>query len=95
MFLPSHLYTGSGSDQKVPAPTGSGSATLIRATRATTGALNLRPKHGRLEIRKHFFTVRATSCWNNIPSEMKQTHTGSANGFKIAYAKHREMNNNV
>ena len=29
MFLPSHLYTGSGSDQKVPAPTGSGSATLI------------------------------------------------------------------
>ena len=31
MFLPSHLYTGSGSDQKVPAPTGSGSgsATLL------------------------------------------------------------------
>ena len=28
MFFPSHLYTGSGSDQKVPAPTGSGSATL-------------------------------------------------------------------
>ena len=29
MFLPLHLYTGSGSDQKVLAPTGSGSATLI------------------------------------------------------------------
>ena len=29
MFLPSHLHTGSGSDQKVPAPTGSGSATLV------------------------------------------------------------------
>ena len=28
MFFPSHLYTGSGSDQKVPTPTGSGSATL-------------------------------------------------------------------
>ena len=30
MFLPSHLHTGSGSDQKVPAPTssGSGPATL-------------------------------------------------------------------
>ena len=27
MFLPSHLHTGS--DQKVPAPTGSGSATLL------------------------------------------------------------------
>ena len=26
------LYTGSGSDQKVPAPTGSGSATLLFTT---------------------------------------------------------------
>ena len=32
MFLPSHLHTGSGSDQKVPAPTGSGSATLVTGT---------------------------------------------------------------
>ena len=33
MFLPSHLHTGSGSDQKVPALTdsGSGSATLLFA----------------------------------------------------------------
>ena len=30
MLLPSHLYSGSGYDQKVPAPTGSGSATLLR-----------------------------------------------------------------
>ena len=28
------LYTGSGSDQKVPAPTGAGSATLISSTSA-------------------------------------------------------------
>ena len=28
MFLPSHLHTCSSSDQKVPAPTGSGSTTL-------------------------------------------------------------------
>ena len=67
--------------------------TGIRATRTATGALNVRPKHGRLEIRKHFFTVRATSCWNNVPSELKQTQ--SATGFKMAYAKHREMNNHV
>ena len=67
--------------------------TGARATRAATGALNERPKHGRLETRKHFFTVRATSCWKIIPSEVKQTH--SVTGFKMAYAKHREMNNNV
>ena len=29
MFLPSHLFTGSGSDQKVPDLTSSGSATLV------------------------------------------------------------------
>ena len=28
MFLPSHLHTGSGSNQKLPAPTGSCSAAL-------------------------------------------------------------------
>ena len=49
--------------------------TGIRATRTAT----VQPKHGRLEIRKHFFTVRATSCCNNVPSELKQTH--SATGF--------------
>ena len=62
-----------------------------RATRATTGALNVQQKHGRLEIRKHFFTVRSTSSWNNVPCDVKL----SANGFKVAYAKHREHNINV
>ena len=64
-----------------------------RATRMATGAHNVQQKHGRLEIRKHFFTVRTTSSWNNVPSEVKLTK--SANGFKVAYAKHREQNNNV
>ena len=61
--------------------------------RATTGALNVQQKHGRLEIRKHFFTVRSTSSWNNVPCDVKLTTI--ANGFKVAYAKHREQNNNV
>ena len=65
--------------------------TRARATRAATGALNVVPRHGRLEIRKNFFTVRATSNWNSVPSEVKQVE--SANGFKMAYAKHREQNN--
>ena len=46
-----------------------------RATRATTGALNVQQKHGRLEIRKHFFTVRSTSSWNNVPCDVKLTNT--------------------
>ena len=41
-----------------------------RVTRAATEALNVIPKYGRLEIRKNFFTVRATNSWNNIPSEI-------------------------
>ena len=32
-----------------------------RATRVTTGALNVRPRYGRLEVRKHSFTVRVTT----------------------------------
>ena len=64
-----------------------------RATRATAGALNVQQKYGRLEIRKHFFTVRSTSSWNNVPCDVKLTNI--ANGFKVAYAKHREQKNNV
>ena len=58
--------------------------TRARATKVATGALNVVPKHGRLEIQKHFFTVRATSNWNSVPSEVNQTE--SANEFKMAYA---------
>ena len=65
--------------------------TRARATRAATGALNVVAKHGRLEIRKNVFTVRATSNWNSVPCEVKQVE--SANGFKMAYAKLREQNN--
>ena len=42
MFLPSHLHTGSGSDQKVPAPTGS--ATLLVTPNKNWGKLSLTGK---------------------------------------------------
>ena len=60
-----------------------------RETKAPTGALNVLPKHGRLDIRKHFFTVRPTMNWNSIPSEMKLAK--SADSFKVTYAKHRDQ----
>ena len=58
-----------------------------RATRVTTGALNVRPRYGRLEVRKHSFTVRVTTNWNSVPRELKQKT--STNSFKMAYAEHR------
>ena len=45
--------------------------TSARATRGTTGALNVRTKYGRLEVRKHSFTVRTTLSWNNVPRDLK------------------------
>jgi hypothetical protein len=49
--------------------------------------LNVRPNHGRLEIRRNAFSVRAGPRWNMIPAEIKHARTASA--FKRAYAKFR------
>jgi hypothetical protein len=53
-------------------------------TRRNADPLNVRPNHGRLEIRRNFFTVRVGEPWNMVPSEIKRAVT--ANGFKRAYA---------
>ena len=58
-----------------------------RATRAGADPMNIRIKHGRLDIRRNFFTVRVTELWNMIPSEIKNQRTVDA--FKSAYAQHR------
>jgi hypothetical protein len=65
-------------------------------TRHYADQLNVRPNHGRLEIRRNFFTVRACEPWNNVPADIKRAR--SAAGFKRAYAKHREamiLNNDL
>ena len=64
-----------------------------RATRVTTGALNVRPRYGQLEVRKHSFTVRVTTNWNSVPRELKQKT--SAHSFKMPHAEHRAQNNYV
>jgi hypothetical protein len=56
-------------------------------TRRNVDPLSVRPNHGRLEIRRNFFTVRAGDPWNLVPSEIKHARTPAA--FKRAYAKHR------
>ena len=68
-------------------------ASAPRNTRATADPLNVRVQHGRLEVRKKFFTVRVTDQWNKVPSQVKQMRT--ANSFKKAYAKHRSDMNTV
>jgi hypothetical protein len=57
------------------------------ATAGHADPLNVRPNHGRLEIRRHAFTVRAGPPWNEIPAAIKRAKTAAA--FKTAYAKHR------
>ena len=56
-----------------------------RATRATADPLNIRVKHGRLELRQNFFTVRVTEQWNQVPTDIKKLRTVDA--FKVAYAQ--------
>ena len=45
----------------------------------------LKTEASRLEIRKNFFTVRATHVWNAIPDGVREKKT--VNGFKAAYDK--------
>lgn len=59
-----------------------------RGTRVAADPLNVKIKHGRLEVRKHFFSVRVTEQWNRIPSRLKEMQT--VNGFKEAYRKYRK-----
>jgi ribonucleases P/MRP protein subunit RPP40 len=49
--------------------------------------LNVRPNHGRLELRRNAFSVRAGEAWNLVPPAIKRARTATA--FKSSYAKHR------
>ena len=58
-----------------------------RTTRVMDHRLNVRVRHGRLDVRRNFFSVRVTGHWNRIPGHIKDLKTVA--GFKNAYAKHR------
>ena len=59
-----------------------------RQTRNATGPLNVQVNHGRQELRRNFFSVRATECWNAIPAEIKTLK--NITSFKAAYKKYRK-----
>ena len=59
-----------------------------RVTRVATDNLNVKVKNCRLDIRKNFFSVQASSKWNSVPTDIKRTMP--AHLFKKAYRRHRE-----
>ena len=48
----------------------------------------LREEKARLEVRKHFFNVRAAKTWNGIPESVREKT--SVNAFKNVYDKWKE-----
>ena len=59
-----------------------------RVTRVAADILNVKVKNGRLDLRKNFFSVRASTCWNAVPQELKRILP--AHLFRRAYRRHRE-----
>jgi len=54
-----------------------------RVTRQSSEELNVRVPGARLDLRKHFFSVRVCEKWNSLPSTIK--HCRTAKNFKTAY----------
>ena len=59
-----------------------------RMTRVASHRLNVMVNHGRLDIRRNFFSVRTSGLWNDVPGHIKDQKTVA--GFKYAYAKFRK-----
>lgn len=58
----------------------------VRDTRMTTNPLNLEHRKFRLDVRKHFFSVRTTKTWNALPDNVRQAP--SLDVFKQRYDLH-------
>ena len=54
-------------------------------TRHTTKPLNIIQPYAKLDIRKHFFTVRVAKPWNNLPAEVQSAKDITT--FKTDYDK--------
>jgi hypothetical protein len=57
-------------------------------TRRNVDPLAVRQNHGRLELRRNFFTGRACDPWNRVPGEIKRARTAAI--FKRMYARYRD-----
>ncbi len=59
-----------------------------RTTRQVSNPWNIRPKHGRLEIRRNFFSMRVINPWNQIPEDIRAAKTVTS--FRNRHAQYRE-----
>jgi len=58
-----------------------------RPTRAGADPLNIRVRHGRLDMRRNFFSLRVIEDWNKIPPEVKRLKKSEV--FKRTYKQLR------
>ena len=58
-----------------------------RPTRAGADPLNIRVRHGRLDMRRNFFSLRVIEDWNKIPQEVKRLKRSEV--FKRTYKQLR------
>jgi hypothetical protein len=56
-------------------------------TRSTADLYNLRVKHGRLDLRRNFFSIRVIEDWNSLPAEVKRVDNSES--FKAIYRTQR------
>ena len=56
---------------------------LHNTRQASADSLNLKPKPWNLEVRRHFFSVRVVSDWNNLPASVQKSP--SLDTFKSRY----------
>ena len=49
--------------------------------------MNIRVKHGRLDMRRNFFSLRVIDSWNQIPSEVKRSMREVPEGLQRAESK--------
>lgn len=59
----------------------------VRVTRAGSDPLNIKVKHGRLDLRRNFFSIRVIESWNQIPKEVKCIK--NCENFRNAYKRLR------
>jgi len=68
-------------------------ANVQRNTRSAADPLNIKIRHGRLELRKNFFSERVAAGWNEIPAELKQISNTAR--FRARYKQLRAETNSA
>jgi hypothetical protein len=68
-------------------------ANVQRSMRSAAGPLNIKIKHGRLELRRKFFTERVAADWNDIPADLKREEKAAR--FRARYKQLRAATNSA